>query len=143
MHIVRTAAIITGVLPQIEELLEIQMPYLEVRSHGALALATLIHGDSSIVHHLQERHHSLTLAIGAMDAAAERADICPVVAESTTPLTEERVIRKRFEDVGEIIFHSGEEARAQLRMPGAGVEKGRTRTADAEGAEHVVELDRP
>ena len=42
VHVVRTAAIVAGVLPQLEEFLDVEVPRLEVRAHGALALAAVM-----------------------------------------------------------------------------------------------------
>ena len=42
VHVVRAAAVVAGVLAQLEELLDVEVPRLEVRAHGALALAAVM-----------------------------------------------------------------------------------------------------
>ena len=42
VHVVRAAAIITGVLAQLEELLDIEVPRLEIAADRALALAAVV-----------------------------------------------------------------------------------------------------
>jgi hypothetical protein len=59
VHVVGAAAVVAGVLAQLEELFDVEVPGLEVGAHGALALAALVHGHGGVVHHLQERHHAL------------------------------------------------------------------------------------
>ena len=65
-----TAAVVTRVLAQLEELLDIQVPAFQVRADGALALAALVDRHRGIVDHLQEWHHALRLAVGALDMRA-------------------------------------------------------------------------
>ena len=59
VHVVRAAAVVAGVLAQLEELLDVEVPGLEVRADRALALAALVHRDGGVVDHLQERHDAL------------------------------------------------------------------------------------
>ena len=81
VHVVRAAAIVAGVLAQLEELLDVEVPGLEVRADGALALAALVHRHRGVVDDLEERHHALALAVGALDvrcpARARWSSRCP------------------------------------------------------------------
>ena len=70
VHVVRAAAVVAGVLAQLEELLDVEVPRLEVRAHRALALAALVDGHGRVVDHLEEGHHALRLAVGALDVAS-------------------------------------------------------------------------
>jgi hypothetical protein len=42
VHVVGAAALVAGVLAQVEEVLDVEVPGLEVGAHGALALAALV-----------------------------------------------------------------------------------------------------
>ena len=59
--------IITRVLAQFEELLDIHVPCFKIRADRALALAALIHRNRRVVHDFKERHHALRFAVGALD----------------------------------------------------------------------------
>src|SRR5690606_17411681 len=133
--------IVAGVLAQVEELLHIGVPNLEIGRDSALALAALVHRDRGVVDDLQEGHDALALAVRALDAAAERADVCPVVAESPAPLREQRVVADALEDMREVVLDRRQEAGGELWMPGSGVEERRAGRADAERRERIVEFD--
>jgi hypothetical protein len=70
---VRAAAVVAGVLAQLQELLDVQVPGLQVGADRALALAALVDRHGRVVDHLQEGHHALRLAVGALDVAAQGA----------------------------------------------------------------------
>src|SRR5260221_637913 len=67
MQVVRTAAIIAGILAQVKELLDIEMPGFQIRTDRALALAALVHCHSSVADDLQEGDHPLALPIRTLD----------------------------------------------------------------------------
>jgi hypothetical protein len=52
-------AVVTGVLAQLQELLDVEMPRLEVRAHGALALAPWFTATAVSFTTFEERHHAL------------------------------------------------------------------------------------
>ncbi len=141
IHVVRAAAVVAGVLSELEELLDVEVPRLEVRAHRPLALASLVHCHRGVVHHLEERHHALRLAVGALDVRAHGAHVRPVVAEAARELRQERVFLDRLVDAVEIVGHRREVARRQLRAMRARIEeRGRARH-EVERGQHVVELD--
>ena len=80
VHVVRTTAIITCVLTQFEELFNVKVPRFEVRADSAFALAALVHRDSRVVHHFEERHDTLGFAVGSFDVRTHGAHGRPVVA---------------------------------------------------------------
>jgi hypothetical protein len=80
---VGAAAFVAGVLAEVEELLDVEVPGLEVRADRALALAALVDGDRGVIGDLEERYDALRLAVGAADLGADAADRGPVVAEAT------------------------------------------------------------
>ena len=51
--------VIAGVLPELQELLDIDMPGFKVGTDGPQTLAALIDGDSRVVGNLEEGHHPL------------------------------------------------------------------------------------
>jgi hypothetical protein len=135
------AAVVAGVLAQLEELLEVEVPGLEVGADRALALATLVDGHGGVVHHLQERHHALALAVGALDVAAEGAHARPVVAQAASELAEQGVFLQGLVDAVEVVGHRGEVAARELAAARAAVEQRRRRAHEVEAGEHAVELD--
>ena len=141
VHVVRAAAVVAGVLAQLEELLDVEVPGLEVGADGALALAALVHRHRGVVDHLEERHHALRLAVGALDVRAHRADVGPVVAESAGEFGQKRVFLDCLVDAVEVVGYRGQVARRQLRAMRAGVEQRRRAGHEIEGRQHVVELD--
>ena len=142
VHVVRAAAIVAGVLAQFEELLDVEVPGLEIGAHRALALAALVDGDGGVVDHLQERHDALALAVGALDVAPQRAHVGPVVAETAGELGQQRVLLQRLVDAVQVVRHRRQIAARQLRAARPGVEEGRRARHEVEGREHLVELDR-
>ena len=82
VHIVGAAAIIAGVLAQLEEFFDIEVPCLEVSADRAFAFAPLVHGNSGVINYFQERHDALTFAVGALDVGAKRTHRRPVVAQT-------------------------------------------------------------
>ena len=141
VHVVRAAAVVAGVLAQLEELLDVEVPGFEVGADRALALAALVDGDGRVVDHLEERHHALALAVGALDVAAERAHVGPVVAEAAGELGEQRVFLQRLVDAVEVVGDRRQVAARELRAARAGVEERRRRAHEVEGRQHFVELD--
>ena len=118
VHVVGTTAIVTSVLAQVEELLDVDVPGLEIAADGALALAALVDGDGGVVGDLQERHDALRLAVGALDVRAEAAHRRPVIAETARVLREQGIVLDGFEYAVEIVCDGGEEAGGELRAAG-------------------------
>ena len=138
----RATAVVAGVLAQLQEFLDVEVPGFQVAAHRALALAALVDRHRGVVDHLQERHHALALAVGALDVAAERPHRRPVVAQPAGVLGEQRVFLDRLVDAVEVVGDGGQVARRQLRMPRAGVEQRRRRAHEVERRQDLVELDR-
>ena len=141
VHVVGAAAVVAGVLAQVEKFLDVDMPGLEIGADRALALAALVDGDRGVVGDFQERHHALALAIGALDVGAEPAHAGPVVAEPAGIFRQQRVVLDRLEDAVEIVGNRGEEARRQLRPQRSRIEQRRRRGHEVERRQQIVELD--
>ena len=86
VHVVGAAAVVAGVLAQLEKLFDVEVPGFQIGTHRALPFAALIDRHCRVVDHFQERHHALALAVSALDVATERAHRGPVVAETTGEL---------------------------------------------------------
>ena len=119
------AAVVAGVLAQLEELLDVEVPGFQVGAHRALALAALVDRHGGVVDHFQERHHALRLAVGALDVGCPARARGPVVAQAAGVLLQHGVFLDRLIDAVEVVGHRGEVAGRQLRVAGAGVEQGR------------------
>ncbi len=135
------AAVVTSVLAQLQEFFDIQVPRLQVRADRALALAALVHGHGRVVHHLQERHDTLALAVRALDVRAECAHRSPVVAQAAGELAQQRVFLQGFVDTVKVVGHGRQIAARQLRAARATVEKCRRGAHEVEGRQDFVKLD--
>ena len=136
------APLVAGVAAQIEEVLDVQMPGLEVGAGGAAALAAAVDGQGDVAGDLQKRHHPLALHAGAVNGGAGGADVAPVVAQAAGPLGELGVVAQRLEDAGEVVVDGGQVAGAELRAAGAGVEQGRGGGYETQARDQLVEADR-
>ena len=131
IHVVGATAVVAGVLAQLDELLDIQVPGLEVGAHRALAFAALVDRHCCVVDHLEEGHDALGLAVGTLDVGAQRAHLGPVVAQTAGELGQHGVVLDRAVYTVQVVRYRGEVAGGQLRAQGAGVEQGG-------GGTHVV-----
>ena len=141
VHVVGAAAVVAGVLAQFQEFLDVAVPGFEVAADRALALAALVHRHGGVVGYLEERHHTIGLAIGALDVAAHAAHRRPVVAEAAGKLGEQGVVLDRAEDAVQIVRHLRQVAARQLRTQRAAVEQRRRAAHEVEGRQQLVELD--
>ena len=118
------AAFVAGVVPQLEEILDVVVPGFQVGAAGAAAFAALVDGDELVVVQLEEGDDALAFAIGALDVAAGAADGRPRSAESAGPLGEEGVFGDAAEHDGlDGVIHLVEVAGRELAVEGAGVEE--------------------
>src|SRR5690606_23599784 len=142
VHVVGAAPVVAGVAAQFQEFFDVDVPGLQVGAHRAAAFSALVDRDRGVVGDLQERHHALGFAVGAVDVRSDAAHRCPVVAEATGVLGEHGVVADGVEDRGQVVFHSGQEAGGQLWPGGSGVEQGGGGAHEVEGGQQVVDLDR-
>jgi hypothetical protein len=108
---VSTAPVVAGILAQLEKLFDVQVPGFEIGTHRPLALAPLVDRHGGVVHDLEERHHSLGLAVGPLDVGAEGPYRSPIVAEPSGVLGKQRVFLDRFVDAVQVVGHGREIAR--------------------------------
>jgi hypothetical protein len=107
---VRAAAVVAGVLAQLQELFDVQVPGFQVGADRALALAALVDRHGGVVDHLQERHHALRFAVGALDVRAQGAHARPVVAQAAGKLGQQRVFLDGLVNAVEVVGHGGQVA---------------------------------
>ena len=93
IHIVGTAAVITGIPAQLEELQEIVVPAFEVGAARAPAFSALVHCHQLVIVKFQEWNDPLALSIGSGDMAAGTPDRGPAAAKPSGPLREIGVLR--------------------------------------------------
>ena len=73
VEVVRAAGVLAGVVAQLEELLDVGVPRLEVDAGGALAPAALVDRGDRGVERAQPRDDAVGLAVGAADQRAARS----------------------------------------------------------------------
>jgi len=138
---VGAAAVVAGVLAQIQELFDVDVPGLQIGADRALALAPLVHSHRRVVGHLQEGDDPLGLAVGALDVGAHATHPAPVVAEPAGELGQERIVLNGVEDAVQVVRDGRQIAARELGPQGPGVEERRRRAHEVEGRQQVVELD--
>ena len=86
VHVVRAAAVISGIFSQLEKLFDVVVPRLEIGATAAPPLAALVDRHQQVVVQFQEWNNALTLAVGAPDVAAHAANRRPTAPQATGPL---------------------------------------------------------
>ncbi len=142
VHVVSTTAIVTGVLAEIKEFLDVHVPGFKVRANRTLSLATLIYRNGCVVDDFQERNHALAATVGSLDVGIGRSNAGPVVAQTASPLAQLRVVGNALEDVLQVVLHSRQVTGTELRMIGRRVEQRRRCGSKSHRGQHVIELDR-
>ena len=144
VHVVATTTVVPGVFPQLEEIKQVVVPGLQVRTAGALSFPTLVHCHQQVIVQLQERNHPLAFSVGAANIAAGPAYARPRAAQATRPFGEHRVLRHApLHDPVDRIVDPVQVAGGELAVVGAGVEKRWRRGAEPAALVEVVQLDRP
>ena len=144
VHVVGTTALVSGIDAEVEEVLDVVVPGLEVGAAGAAALAALVDGDELVVVKLEEGDDALGLAVGALDVTAGAADCGPRSTEAAGPFREVGIF-------GNAALHDGldgvidlvEVAGGKLAVEGAGIEQGGCGRAEAAAFVEIVEADDP
>ena len=140
VHVVRAAALVAGVLAQIQKRLNVHVPGFQIAAGGALALAALVDGYGGVVDDFQKGNHPLRLAVGPLDARAHGAHRRPVVAEAAGEFRQQGVFLIGLKDALQVVRDGGEVAAGELRPHGAGVEQGGRGGHEAERGQQVVEF---
>ncbi len=142
VHVVRATTLIAGVATQIEEVLDVEVPRLEVGARCAAALAAAVDRDGGVVGDLEERDDALTLDVRAVNVRPGGANRGPVVPDPARPFAHLGVVAYALEDVRQVVVHRGEIAAGELRVREARVKQRGRRRDEAERAEYLVEIER-
>ena len=114
VHVMGAAAIVAGVLAQLQKLFDIEVPGFQIRTDSALAFTALVNRNGRIVDDLQEGHDPLALAISPLDVTAQRPHGSPVVAQTTGKFRQQRIFLDRLVDAVQIVAHGGQVAAREL-----------------------------
>ena len=114
----------TSVLLELEEILDIRMPWLHVDGECTRALIpTLIDISGSVVEHSKHWYDTIAESVGTRDVRAGSANIVNVEADPASRLGNECTVLERLVDaINRILLHTEEEAGRQLRAGRACVE---------------------
>ena len=141
VHVVGAAAVIAGVLAQLQEFFDVQVPSFQVSADRAFALAALVDRHGRVVDHFEEGHHALGLAVGAFDVGAQSAHAGPVVAQAAGEFGQQGVFFDGLVNAIQVVGHGGQVAARELAAQGAAVEQRGGRGHEVKAREHFVELD--
>ncbi|MCY1453001.1 hypothetical protein D9M71_699670 [compost metagenome] len=110
-HIVRAQALVAVVQAQVQEILDVTVPYIQVHRDGALALAQLVHADRGVVELLDPRHHATGRVGDAADRRAGRAHVAEVGADAAAMLGDAGHVGVGVVDALQAVVHRVDEAR--------------------------------
>ena len=143
VEVVRTSGFVAGVVLELEELLDVGVPRLEVDARRALALAALVDRGHRRVERLEPRHDAVRQAVGAADQRAPAAHVVEREADAAGELRQTGDVLVAVVDrLQRVLRRRHEVARRHLRVSGAGVEQRRRRRQVVERGDQSVELDR-
>ena len=133
VQVVGAPRLVAGVVAQLEELLQVRVPRLQVHAARALALAALVHRRHGRVQRLEPRDDAVAVAVGAGDERAARAHAVVGEPDAARELREHGHVGVALVDGAEVVLGRVEqEAGGELLVLGARVEEGG-------GAGHVLE----
>ncbi len=142
VEVVGAPRVLAGVVAQLEELLHVGVPRLEVDAGGALAAAALVDRGDRRVEGAQERHDAVGLPVGAPDQRATRAHPAEGQPDAAGELRQLGHLGVAGVDRVEVVAGAVHEvARGHLGVPGAGVEERRRRRQVGQPRHQPVELD--
>ncbi len=95
----RASSLVARIFPELEKVLDVEMPRLEVGAHRAFAFAPLINCYCSVVGDFEEGDDALAFAVGPFDGGSCSADIRPVIADAAGPFGELCIVGDDFEDM--------------------------------------------
>ena len=141
VHVVGASAVIAGVLAQLQEFFDVQVPSFQVGADRAFALAALVDGHGRVVDHFEEGHHALRFAVGAFDVGAQSTHAGPVVAQAAGEFGEQGVFFDGLVNAIQVVGHGGQVATRELAAQRAAVEQRGGRRHEVKAREHFIELD--
>lgn len=124
VQVVRTAGVLTGVVAQLQELLDVGVPGLQVDRGRALAPAALVHRGDRGVEGLQERDDPVGVPVRTADQRTARTDPGVRKSDATRVLRETGHLVVAVVDGVQLVQRGVEEvAGRHLRVPRTGVEQ--------------------
>ena len=120
-HVVRAQALVTVVEPQVEEVLDVAVPHVEIHRDRALALAQLVHRHGGVVELLDPRHHAARGIGHAADGRTAGAHVAHVRAHAAAALGDAGDVGVGVVDALQAVVDGVDEARGQLAADLAGV----------------------
>lgn len=138
------SAVIACVAAELEEVLHVAVPCLEIGATRSATLAALVDGHELIVVELEEGNDTLAFAVRALDVAASAANGRPRSAESPGPFRQIGILRDAtLHDGFDRIIDFVEVAARKLAVECAGIkERGSARTK-ATAFVQIVKADDP
>ena len=142
VEVVRAAGVLAGVVAQLEELLDVGVPRLEVDARGALAAAALVDRGDRGVEGPQPRDDAVGAAVRAADEGAPPPHPGERDADAAGELRQPGHLLVALVDRVELVARGVDEvARAHLGVAGAGVEQGRAARQVGQARHEPVEVD--
>ncbi len=132
---------ITGVLTQVEELGEVQVPVLHVEAERAELLAAAADRAKDRVDRVHERDRAGRRRVVGSDGRTLRPQFGDAEADASGALGEPHHVAGGLGDVLHVILHLHDEAIRELRVDGAGVDEGGSRRQVLEPRHLLVEPD--
>lgn len=121
----RTAGVLAGVVPQLQELLDVGVPGLQVDAGRALAPAALVDRGHGRVQRAQPGHDAVGVTVRTPDEGAARTHPGPGDADASGVLGQPRHLAVPVVDPLQLVARRVEqEAGRELRAARAGVEQG-------------------
>ena len=143
VEVVRAPGVLAGVVAQLQELLDVRVPRLEVHARRALAPAALVDRGDGRVQRAQPRHDPVRVPVGAADQRAARAHPRPLHADAARELRQPRDLLVTLVDRLQLVARRVQQvARGHLGVPGAGVEQRRRAGQVRQRRHQPVEADR-
>jgi hypothetical protein len=143
VEVVGAPGVVAGVVAQLEEVLDVGVPRLEVDACRTLATATLVDRGDRGVERAQPRNDAIGEPVRALDEAALGAHPVPGDTDAAGELRQLGDVGVTLVDAFEAVLGRIEQVAARhLAVCGAGVEQRRARRQVGERRHQVVEADR-
>ncbi len=143
VEVVRATSVVAGVVAQLQEVLDVGVPRLEVDTRCALATTALVDGGDRRVERAQPRHDAVGQAVGALDETALRTHPVPGDADAAGELRQLGDVGVALVDALEAVLGRVEQVAARhLAVRGARVEQRRARRQVGQRRHQVVEANR-
>ena len=133
---------VAGVLPQVEELREVEVPVLHVEAQRAELLPAPGHGPQRRVDGVHERDRAGRGGVVGADRGPLAAQFRHGETDAAGALREPHHVAHRLGDVLDVVLHLHHEAVGQLRVGGARVDEGRPGREVTQQAHRLVEAER-